>query len=120
MALLYLASIFCDTYSWIPFLTALWYATPLMIPLHAGCLEVIATYVAEVEKVWWAAPRFLGHLCRGKFSLSLLLSKRSFQNEFLSFLSLQLFLLCVISAKMPRLRKPSGEGCLALAAGEAI
>ena len=51
MALLYLASIFCDTYSWIPFWTALWYATPLMIPLHAGCLEVIATYVAEVETV---------------------------------------------------------------------
>ena len=51
MILLYLAWIFCDTYSWIPFWKALWYATPLMIPLHAGCLEVIATYDAEVETV---------------------------------------------------------------------
>ena len=91
-----------------------------MIPLLPSCLTYQITLLAHVDGVWWTAPWFFGHLWRGKFSLSLLLSKRSFQNEFLSFLSLQLFLLCVISAEMPRLRKPSGEGCLALAAGEAI
>ena len=51
MLLLYLALIFCDTYTYIPSWEALWFATPLMIPLHAGCLEVISTYDAEVEKV---------------------------------------------------------------------
>ena len=98
------------------------FASPLMVSLLGGCLEpkFASVSLSDVQVMCWAAPRFLGHLCRGKFSLSLLLSKCSFQNKFLSFLSLQLFLLCVISAEMPRLRKPSGEGCLALAAGEAI
>ena len=93
MILIYLAWKFCDTYSWIPSWEALWYATPLMIPLHAGCLEVIATYVAEVEKVWWAAPRFLGHLCRGKFSLSLFLSECFFSFMLDLILSLLVFAL---------------------------
>ena len=109
MLLLYLALIFCNTYTFIPSWEALWFATPLMIPLHAGCLEVIATYVALVETVWWAAPRFLGHLCRGKFSLSLFLSECFFSFKFDRILALLVFAIRMLRGEMPRLCIASGE-----------